>query len=223
MSPGEINDLGYGICCECKAWKTLSHFDPRSKGKPRKLRKRCCAKCAYDITNKITPFEMIKKVIANHKNTAGEGDYSLADVMRLLTLQGGKCAYCPTPIPYSFTIEHIVPRKFEGRNLFFNILLICPLCNSQKQHFELTYFLEKKKYKVAEHILEKVRKAYDGHDYEFKGTCSHCRGSDKAAGSAYCTSKCSSTTAAAKRAATASGGSKTLSKINIQPRQVSRH
>lgn len=190
MSPGTINDLGYGICYECKTWKELTHFDPRSKGKPRKERKRCCSKCAYKISSLIRPFEMIKKAISGHKNSSGEGDYSLTDIMRLHSLQGGRCAYCAEPIPYSFSLEHIIPRKFGGKNLLFNILLVCPLCNSQKQHFELIYWLERKKYALAEPIYRKVRESYGRHEYEFKGTCKHCRGAAKA-NNIYCATKCS--------------------------------
>lgn len=170
----QINDLGYGHCPFCGQYKILSHFDPRTKKLKRKDRKRCCPRCAEKIKEKIEPFYRINRSIANHKVMAKEGDYNFTECMRLHALQGGLCAYCKEPIPYSFTLEHIVPRKFGGRNLFYNILLICPKCNSKKQHFELTYWLKKMKYKLTHRLLLRVKEAYDRHDYEFNDGCTVC-------------------------------------------------
>lgn len=170
----QINDLGYGVCPFCKKHKLLTHFDPRTKGKKRKDRLRCCAKCAHEIKTKIEPFYQLNKAISNHKTLTGEGDYNFTECMRLHALQGGLCAYCGNPIPYGFTIEHVVPRKFGGRNLFYNILLICSRCNSKKQHFELSYWLKKMRYRLIYRILLKVKEAYDKHGYEFSNDCDVC-------------------------------------------------
>lgn len=171
-----INDVGLGYCAECKEWLELPSFHPKDKKLPRPLRRRLCAKCARTIKKQLEPFTKVKLAIANHKVRCGEGDYTLLDLMRLYNKQGCKCAYCNTHIKADFTIEHIIPIKFGGRNLKTNILLICDTCNSSKQHFELVYWLQKQQYRLRELIFRQVKGAYDYHEYEFSGTCEDCVG-----------------------------------------------
>lgn len=209
----QINDLGYGICPYCKHYKMLTHFDPKTKGKKRKDRLRCCANCAHKVKAEIEPFYRLGRSISNHKVLTGEGDYNFTECMRLYALQGGLCAYCGKPIPYNFTIEHIVPRKFGGRNLLYNILLICQRCNSKKQHFELSYWLKKMGYKLVHRLILRVKEAYDKHGYEFTGTCDIC--------SSWKTDRCrhcKTEPTSAKPTESVTGGRK----VDIQSGQVSR-
>lgn len=171
-----INDLGLGHCARCKQWQDLPRFHPRDILLARKDRRRVCTKCAGILKAELEPFHRVKKAISNHKVRCKEGDYTFTDLMRLHTAQGCKCAYCETPIQNDFSLEHVIPVKFGGRNLRINIILICETCNSSKQHFELVFWLEKNKYKLRERIFQRVKGAYDYHDYEFTGNCSHCRG-----------------------------------------------
>lgn len=169
------NDIGYGKCPACKVWKELTRYHPKDKKLPRKKKKRYCVSCANKATDSKQPFYRIKRTISNHRTTCKEGDYNLQDLLKLHASQGGKCGYCDCAIPYEFSIEHIVPRKFGGRNLLFNILLICPKCNSKKQHFELFFWLEKNKLKLRELVIRRVKGAYDEHDYECEAECVYCR------------------------------------------------
>jgi hypothetical protein len=171
-----INDLGLGTCPECKNWRELSRFHPVDEKLPRKQRRRVCAGCALSIKTERVPFFKIHKAISNHKVRCKEGDYTFTDLMRIHTAQGCKCAYCSDPIQNDFSLEHVIPVKFGGRNLKVNIVLICLKCNSSKQHFELVFWLQKNKHLLRERIMHKVKGAYDYHDYEFNGTCEHCHG-----------------------------------------------
>lgn len=176
----QVNDLGYGVCPECKKWKILSCFHPLDVKKPRKTRRRVCPSCQQTIKGNTEPFYLIKRAISNHKAACKEGDYQLHDLTRLIISQGGKCAYCKSPIYRDeFTIEHIVPRKYGGRNLLHNILCICPACNYSKQHYELTHWLGKKKYTLLPRVFMKVRASYESHDYEFKASCTTCHAHGK--------------------------------------------
>lgn len=177
-----VNDLGYGTCPKCKKWKELTRYSPKEKHLKRKEKKKYCASCVETITAEREPFHRIKKAISNHKTANKEGDYTFTDLMQLHKQQGVMCAYCGTGIPYEFSLDHVIPTKFGGRNLLANILLVCPLCNSAKQHFELFYWLRKKNYKLRERIIRKVRESYERHDYECIATCEDCHGSSKPSG-----------------------------------------
>jgi 5-methylcytosine-specific restriction endonuclease McrA len=176
-----INDLGYGYCPRCKKWAELTRFHPHDKKLARKDKRRICASCAPLINAETVPFFRVKKAIANHKVRCKEGDYTFTDLLRLHTAQGCKCAYCEDPIQHEFSLEHIIPVKFGGRNLKINIVLICPTCNSSKQHFELIFWIKKNNLKLRERIMHRVRGAYDYHGYEFTGDCTHCYGEKRPA------------------------------------------
>lgn len=174
-----VNDLGLGTCVQCKQWKELPRYHPVDVKLPRKQRRRVCTSCATAIKNSREPFFRVHKAIANHKVRCKEGDYTFTDLIRLHTAQGCTCAYCSSPIMNNFSLEHVVPVKFGGRNLKVNIVLICESCNCSKQHFELVYWLQKNKYKLRERIMKRVKEAYDYHEYEFNGTCSICYGQER--------------------------------------------
>lgn len=174
-----VNDLGYGRCPTCKEWKELKRYHPKDHKLPRKKKNKYCTKCVQAVADSRVPFYRIKKAIANHKTQAKEGDYTFKDLMLLHKQQGCMCAYCGTGIPYEFSLDHIIPRKFDGRNLLANIILTCNSCNSAKQHFEPFYFLRRKGYLLTERIIKRMRGAYDSHDYECDANCKDCRGTKK--------------------------------------------
>lgn len=181
-----VNDIGYGTCPTCKTWKELTRYHPKDKDKLRKQKDRHCAQCIDALTASRAPFYRIKRAISNHKTQAKEGDYSFQDLMIMHKQQGGCCAYCNGSMPYEFSLEHIIPRKFGGRNLLINILLTCTKCNSAKQHFEPFYFIRRKGFKLTERIIKRIKGAYDYHDYECDANCEDCRGEQKAAGNRLC-------------------------------------
>jgi 5-methylcytosine-specific restriction endonuclease McrA len=60
------------------------------------------------------------------------GSYTQADVMRLLSAQAGRCAYCAKLVRQRFHVDHIMPLALGGANTADNIQLLCASCNSRK-------------------------------------------------------------------------------------------
>ena len=180
------NDLGYGICPGCKEWKHLTRYHPKDAKKKRREKSIYCSKCILSVVQSRTPFHELKKAVISHKTLAGEGDYTFRDIMALHKRQGCKCAYCGTNMPYKASLDHIIPKKFEGKNLLHNVILTCLTCNTAKQHFELFYFIRRKKFLLTEKNIQRIRRAYDEHDYECIGTCEDCKGNSKARSNPAC-------------------------------------
>jgi hypothetical protein len=174
-----VNDVGCGRCPGCDNWGELTRYHPKDAKKPRKKKDKWCAKCINQLTAERTPFHRIKKAISNHKTASGEGDYTFKDIMLLHKKQGGMCAYCGDSIPYEFSLDHIIPKKFGGRNLLLNIILTCLTCNSAKQHFEPFFFVRRKGYKLTERMIQRMKGAYDHHDYECNAECTDCKGNKR--------------------------------------------
>lgn len=174
-----VNDLGYGHCPLCKKWKELTRYHPKEAHVLRRNKNKYCNLCITAVTDSRVPFYRIKKAISNHKVQSKEGDYVFNDLMKLHKLQGGMCAYCSKSIPYEFSLDHIIPKKFGGRNLLCNMILTCNSCNSAKQHFEPFYFIRRKGYKLSERNIQRIKGAYDYHGYECSGTCKDCKGKER--------------------------------------------
>lgn len=171
-----VNDAGLGYCPKCGDWKELTRYHPKDKHLPRKQKNKYCDKCITAVNDERTPFYRIKKAISNHKVLFGYGDYSFKEIMALHKRQGGQCAYCADNIPYEFSLDHIIPKKFGGKNLLVNITLVCLTCNSAKQHLEPFFFIRRKRYKLKERIIKHIKGAYDYHEYECSAECKDCRG-----------------------------------------------
>ena len=174
-----VNDLGYGVCPGCKEWKHLTRYHPKDRKIKRAAKNKYCAICVRVIIEGQTPFHELKKTIASHKTQSKEGDYDFKSVMNLLKQQGSRCAYCGKSIPYKASIDHIIPRKFGGKNLLVNIIMTCISCNSAKQHFEPFFFIRRKGYILTEFNINRIKGAYDDHDYECSCSCEDCRGKDR--------------------------------------------
>ena len=175
-----VNDAGLGHCPICGDWKELTRYHPKDAGIPRNKKKKYCDRCITNLKNEREPFYRIKKAISNHKVLFGYGDYSFKEIMVLHKHQGGQCAYCAGNIPYEFSLDHVIPKKFGGKNLLINILLVCLTCNSAKQHLEPFFFVRRKRYKLKERIIQKMKGAYDYHDYHCDAKCKDCRGEQNA-------------------------------------------
>ena len=154
-----------GKCRKCKKHKKLTHylFDDKIRTPDRRV----CSACAQAHKVAKLPYFRVKKVIDTWKAKTGECDYSLADILRRYQWQGCKCAYCKKFLNDSFTLDHIVARKHGGRNLLFNILVVCLDCNSSKSDFEASFWLGKKGYNITPLIHTTIKGAYDGHGFEF--------------------------------------------------------
>lgn len=174
-----VNDLGYGTCPGCKKWKELSRYHPKDAALKRAQKPKYCARCIQIVKDARTPFYELKKAISSHKAVNGHGDYNFQDIMDLIKQQGSRCAYCGTSMAYKVSLDHIIPRKFGGKNFLANIILTCVSCNSAKQHFEPFYFLRRKGYLLTEYNIKRIKGAYDEHDYECSCSCQDCRGKNR--------------------------------------------
>lgn len=60
------------------------------------------------------------------------GRYTGTEIRDLFKRQGGKCAYCRTPLKKGYHADHIIPISKGGSNWISNIQLTCSECNHRK-------------------------------------------------------------------------------------------
>lgn len=60
-----------------------------------------------------------------------EGSHGKSDIRRLLSLQRGKCAGCGIKLK-EYHVDHVRPISRGGSNDFYNLQILCPLCNRTK-------------------------------------------------------------------------------------------
>lgn len=66
------------------------------------------------------------------RKNAAEGSHTLADIQRIHTEQGGKCACCGAPLSADYHIDHIMPLALGGSNWPDNLQGLCEFCNISK-------------------------------------------------------------------------------------------
>lgn len=73
--------------------------------------------------------------------------YYRKTIQRLMNVQSKRCFYCGIIISESpnekntgATIDHVVPRLAGGDNNIANLVMACGLCNSTKQHMDVSEF-----------------------------------------------------------------------------------
>lgn len=66
------------------------------------------------------------------RKQASEGAHTSADILRLLTLQRHKCAYCKACVKKDYHVDHIIALSRGGRNDASNLQILCPTCNLRK-------------------------------------------------------------------------------------------
>lgn len=71
------------------------------------------------------------KYYARKKNAEHE-PYTDADLNQLWHDQGGRCAYCKTPLFSDYHRDHVIPLSRGGADKLENIALACPPCNIRK-------------------------------------------------------------------------------------------
>ncbi len=87
----------------------------------------------YRQTHPVPPIDRRVREARRRARKAGAGgSYTKADVHALMSLQGGKCAYCRKTIRQEYTVDHIVPLRLGGSSDPNNLQLVCRLCNSSK-------------------------------------------------------------------------------------------
>ena len=60
-----------------------------------------------------------------------QGKHGKSDIRRLMSLQGGRCAGCGNKLK-EYHVDHIIPISRGGSNDFYNLQILCPLCNREK-------------------------------------------------------------------------------------------
>ena len=59
------------------------------------------------------------------------GKHGKSDIRKLISLQGGRCAGCGIKLK-EYHVDHIRPVSRGGSNDFYNLQILCPLCNRTK-------------------------------------------------------------------------------------------
>lgn len=71
--------------------------------------------------------------------------------LRVAGEQNWRCAYCGHDMdPCCFTVDHVVPIRHKGPNLWENIVACCKPCNNAKSHTNAHRFLKLRLRGVAE-------------------------------------------------------------------------
>lgn len=131
-------------CSKCKSIKDVSFFYKKLNGL-----QSCCKSCA-DIYNAIYKKNNREKIKINkHKRRALEknasGKLSNGITNKLLTLQNNLCIVCRNKL-IKYHIDHIVPLSKGGSNDDYNVQLLCPSCNHQKNAKHPIDFMQQKGY-----------------------------------------------------------------------------
>ena len=97
--------------------------------------------------NKANPeSRRAHKAIRRARNASSVGRYSSDDVKALVVSQRGKCVVCRCDLGNGYHVDHIEPLVRGGRNDRFNIQLLCPSCNCQKNAKNPISFMQSKGY-----------------------------------------------------------------------------
>jgi len=72
-----------------------------------------------------------------------EGTHSANDVLRIFSLQRGRCGYCRTSIRAGYHVDHIKPLSKGGSNWPRNIQLLCATCNVRKHAHDPIIFAQR--------------------------------------------------------------------------------
>lgn len=60
------------------------------------------------------------------------GSHTKEDIEEIMSMQGGKCAYCKSGISKKYHVDHIIPLSKGGSNQRSNLQCLCPSCNMRK-------------------------------------------------------------------------------------------
>jgi 5-methylcytosine-specific restriction endonuclease McrA len=66
------------------------------------------------------------------RKMGADGDFTKADIDRIMKAQGGRCAHCKTSVKRRRHIDHIIPLARGGSNWPSNLQILCPQCNMSK-------------------------------------------------------------------------------------------
>lgn len=60
------------------------------------------------------------------------GEFTVDDVLELVSLQKNKCASCLKKLSAGYHVDHIMPLFRGGTNDKYNLQILCPTCNLKK-------------------------------------------------------------------------------------------
>lgn len=98
----------------------------RERNRERFLEKKKTWKKANNEKERAYTAKRRKQAISSPEHYSGN------DIVDLLKIQKGKCAYCLRKISTKYHIDHIIPLALQGTNARSNIQLLCPPCNMKK-------------------------------------------------------------------------------------------
>jgi 5-methylcytosine-specific restriction endonuclease McrA len=112
-----------GACVECM------REDRIRNGKKPKVRRR---RIAYRKRN----AERYRAHVRNRRAAAAQqdGTHTQEDILAILELQDGRCAYCRKKLRGKWHVDHIIPRSKNGSNDRSNLQLTCRACNLRKHN-----------------------------------------------------------------------------------------
>jgi 5-methylcytosine-specific restriction endonuclease McrA len=82
--------------------------------------------------SKRTPARRQKERRKRARRKGAQGRHTHAEVVGLLKLQKGKCAYCKASLKGGYDEDHITPLALGGSDRISNIQLLCKPCNNRK-------------------------------------------------------------------------------------------
>lgn len=68
----------------------------------------------------------------NARKRSSEGTHTAQDVLLIISLQRGKCAFCKKTLNGVYHVDHVIPLALDGSNGKENIQVLCPKCNLSK-------------------------------------------------------------------------------------------
>jgi 5-methylcytosine-specific restriction endonuclease McrA len=79
------------------------------------------------------------------KIKSSDGQHTAADIERIGSEQGWKCAFCFKDISGGYHVDHVVPISKGGSNSEWNLHLTCQTCNLKKAAKSMKVFLKQSK------------------------------------------------------------------------------
>jgi 5-methylcytosine-specific restriction endonuclease McrA len=124
------------IVAKMTAWKTANPERVKVLAAEYKARHRKTISVKnklYRETHPVPPIDRrVREARRRARKTLAGGSYTKDDVLTLMAMQAGKCAYCRKSIQKQYAVDHIIPVRLNGSSDRHNLQLLCRICNSSK-------------------------------------------------------------------------------------------
>jgi 5-methylcytosine-specific restriction endonuclease McrA len=83
---------------------------------------------------KLRNLEIVSTRERNRRSAKKQslGSHTKQEILHILLLQKGRCAYCKSKVGRSYHVDHIIPLARGGGNGKDNLQICCPKCNLRK-------------------------------------------------------------------------------------------